>query len=136
MRGEPVQVLAAASAQCREQLRRIMSHSRWALREASGLAEAAALLDRQPRAVVICEEILPDGSWRDVLAHTSLLAVPLPVIVVSNRADDRMWMEVLDRGGYNLLEMPLPEQELFRIVSNAWRYLRERSSLTGRAGSQ
>jgi hypothetical protein len=36
-------------------------------------------------------------------------------------------MEVLNRGGYNLLAIPLDERELFRVVSMAWLNLRDRS---------
>jgi FixJ family two-component response regulator len=42
------------------------------------------------------------------------------VIVAAHHADDRLWMEVLNLGGYNVLAKPLLEQEVFRMISNAW----------------
>jgi FixJ family two-component response regulator len=86
-----------------------------------------AALDEQPAVVLICEAVLPDGSWRELLDHTLRLPLPPPLIVVAPHADDRLWMDVLNCGGYNLLAIPLEEREVFRLVSMAWRHLRDRA---------
>ena len=125
--GGAVQVLAAASPSGREELRRILGHSRWTLREAATLAGARALLDEEPCVVVICEALLADGNWRQLLDYTMELPMPPPLIVVARAADDYLWMEVLNRGGYNLLAIPIDEREVFRTVSMAWMNLRDRA---------
>ena len=70
--------------------------------------------------VVICERDLPDGSWKDVLAITMSLHNPPPVIVTSRLADDYLWMEVLNWGGYDVLAKPLDQCELNRSIQLAW----------------
>jgi hypothetical protein len=42
------------------------------------------------------------------------------VIVSSRLADDNLWTEVLNRGGYNVLAKPFQAAEVFRDVSQAW----------------
>jgi hypothetical protein len=70
--------------------------------------------------VVICERDLPDGSWKDVLAITMSLHNPPPVTVTSRLANDYVWAEVLNWGGYDLLAKPLDQCELNRSIQPAW----------------
>jgi len=70
--------------------------------------------------VVICERDLPDGSWKDVLAITMSLHNPPSVAVTSRLADDYLWMEVLNWGGYDVLAKPLDQCELNRSIQLAW----------------
>ena len=70
--------------------------------------------------MLICEAGLGDGTWRDLLEDTARLAhVPL-MIVTSRLADDVLWAEVLNLGGYNVLAQPFDSREVFRVVGNAW----------------
>ena len=107
-----------------EQLRRILTHSRWNLLEAFTMKEGLAILARQSQVVVICDTVLPDGGWRELLRHTLRNPVPPPVIVAADQADEALWMEVLNCGAYNLLSRPFQDQEVFEVVSRAWMRLR------------
>lgn len=118
--GEPVTVLTVAARGDLARLDSILGHSRWTLLGAATLTEARALLRRLPSVVLICEAVLPDGTWRDLLQYTLHLPVPPPVIVTADQADDYLWMEVLNGGGYNVLGKPFSEQEVYRMVSTAW----------------
>jgi DNA-binding response OmpR family regulator len=78
--------------------------------------EGLALLRRQSARVVITERDLPDGNWRQVLdALQSLAQAPL-LIVTSRHADERLWAEVLNLGGYDVLSKPFDQQELARVL--------------------
>jgi DNA-binding response OmpR family regulator len=72
--------------------------------------------------VIVCERDLPDGSWKDVLEMAASLSCPPPVIVTSRLADDRLWAEVLNLGGYDVLAKPLDVLELSRALDLAWRH--------------
>ena len=85
--------------------------------------------------VLLCEPDLPDGAWSDLLADTLRLPLPPPLIVVARHADESLWMDVLQRGGYNVLGMPFEEREAFRLVSMAWLNLRDRALHQRAAGS-
>jgi DNA-binding NtrC family response regulator len=126
MGGSPVTVLAVAPECERSALRRMLEHSRWTLMEASTVEEAVATLRQGLSVVLICEAELPDGSWVELLDYARRLAAPPPVIVTSRHADDDFWMEVLNRGGYNVLGNPFTAREVFEMVSVAWRHRRHR----------
>ncbi len=98
----------------------IFSHSNWKLHISRTCAEAFAVLTRRLIPVVLCDQDLPDGCWRDVLDRTSRAANPPALIVTSRLADERLWSEVLNLGGYNVLSKPFRRDEVFRDVSLAW----------------
>jgi DNA-binding response OmpR family regulator len=46
---------------------------------------------------------------------------PPRFVVATWLADDRLWAEVLDLGGFDVLQKPFEARELFRVVGLAWR---------------
>jgi DNA-binding response OmpR family regulator len=102
-------------------LRQVFSRSGWALASAATIGEAKRFLERNPVPVILCESNLPDGSWRDLSEAAATGERPPNVIVTSRLADDRLWAEVLNLGGYDVLAKPLDGCELFRALSSAWR---------------
>jgi hypothetical protein len=81
-------------------LRGMLSGSRWTLSWVRTCQEAVTFLRRQRLVfLVVCEQDVRDGNWKDVLEEVAVLpAMPL-LIVISLRGDDRLWCEVLDLGG-------------------------------------
>ena len=69
--------------------------------------------------VVVCDEILADGDWRDFLSDLQSEEEMPPLIVSSRLADDRLWAEVLNLGGYDLLTKPFAETEVSRVIRMA-----------------
>ncbi len=124
--GTQVTVLAVAPEPERAALRRMLEHSRWTLVEASTIAEAMATLDEHLAVVLICDSELPDGTWLELLEQAQNLPAPPPVIVTARQADDDFWMQVLNRGGYNVLGKPFSERDVFEMVSVAWRHRKDR----------
>jgi len=105
-------------------LSHVFSHSNWAFAGARTCSEAASILKRSPVGVVICATELPDGDWKALLAQLATARVPPRLIVASRLADDSLWAEVLDSGGYDVLSMPFEPREVIRVVSLAWRQWR------------
>jgi DNA-binding NtrC family response regulator len=69
--------------------------------------------------VVISDQRLADGDWRDLLSDLQKEREGLPLIVSSRLADDRLWAEVLNLGGYDLLMKPFSATEVARVVRMA-----------------
>lgn len=113
-------------------LHEILDHSNWILREARNCRQAIDVLQNDPAGVVVCEHSLPDGSWRDVQNALAGLDSPPPVVVSSMHADDRMWAEVLNLGGYDVLPEPFDGNEVVRILSLAWLHWKDRCRQTRR----
>lgn len=101
-------------------LQRIFSRAQWTLFIAENLRRGIAILDSEPVAVAITGCSLPDGNWQDLLARLRAFRVPPPLIVVSHSADERLWAEVLDFGGYDVLAQPFDLNEVKRVVGLAW----------------
>jgi DNA-binding NtrC family response regulator len=89
---------------------------------AAGTIQAALRLVRGRVApVIVCQGALPDGDWRDLLNLSAIWKSPVKVIVVSHLADNRLWSEVLNLGGYDLLAAPLDEREVSYVLGSACR---------------
>ena len=102
-----------------DSLKAIFSHTHWRFYQAASYAEAASFLDLFFIPVVISEANLPDGTWRDLLAHCASLPKPCKLTVASHFADDRLWGEALNLGAFDVLTMPFREEEVFHSVGVA-----------------
>ena len=97
-------------------LRKIIRDSPWRLTTRKSAAEALPELNRSRFTVIFCEFQLNDGNWKDVLDLTHTMnEVPL-LVVTSEFTDERLWAEVLNLGGYDLLTKPLVEDEVRRVL--------------------
>ena len=109
-------------------LRLVFRHTNWVLLEASCCGDALARLRKQPVPVVICDACLPDGTWKDLLRYIAAQPEPPQLIVACRLADDRLWAEVLNLGGYNLLEKPFERSDLVHLISMAWLHWKHQRS--------
>jgi len=86
----------------------------------SSLSAAKIALKQGRVSIVICEHALSPGSWKDLLDFASG-APSAPLLIVTSRiADERMWAEVLNLGGHDVLAKPLRSEEVIRTVTSAW----------------
>ncbi|MFN3323140.1 MAG: hypothetical protein ACK5AZ_06575 [Bryobacteraceae bacterium] len=89
-------------------------------------AEARQSLHSNGAAILVVERDLPDGCWQDLLDEISHLQNPPVLIVTSRFADEHLWAEVLNLGGYDVLQKPLEKNEVSRVLTMAWRQWRGR----------
>jgi len=89
----------------------------WKIRAAAGWTQVFLRLREGPYRAVICQSILPDGDWRDVLDELWLCTSPPPLIVTSRLADASLWVEVLDAGGFNVLASPFEASEVVYLLT-------------------
>ena len=100
-------------------LRQILSQTQWQVAAARTFRKAKAFLHRRSVSAIFCESDLPDGTWRDILNWSAEISQPPPVIVTCQLADDRLWSEVLNLGGYDVLAKPFHEQEVRHVLTSA-----------------
>ncbi len=126
--GSPDEVISVLAVTAAEEevvfLEHLFSHSKWKLDVARSCGEARRRLQIGAAPVVLCSRHLPDGTWRDLLAESSAWPERPRLIVMARSADDQLWAEVLDQGGYDLLAQPLDTREVVRVISLAWRQWR------------
>jgi DNA-binding response OmpR family regulator len=87
-------------------------------------SDTLPLIRRYQPSVVLCEQFLPDGTWRDVFDDLQDAPRPPMLIVCSLLADDRLWAEVLNIGGFDVLMKPFYSNEVTRVVHMAARQVR------------
>lgn len=100
-------------------LQAVLNHSKWELHKSDSVVSALAVIRRWDISVVICEQDLSPGAWTDMLAELSLLRIVPPLIVTSRLADEKLWVEALNLGAYDVLAKPFGRAELVRTVLGA-----------------
>ena len=101
-------------------LRSILTPPQWEIREASTYPEAVSILDDPRIGVTICDTELKDGNWQGLLRILQGRTHPPNLIVSSRLADERLWAEVLNLGGYDVLVQPFDRSEVLRVAGMAW----------------
>ena len=104
----------------REALRDILAPPHWEIGEAATYGEAVEILDNRPIAVVICDAAFENGNWQALLADLQRRSHPPSLVVSSRLADERLWAEVLNLGGYDVLAQPFDSREVLRVARMAW----------------
>ena len=100
----------------------VFQHLGWRLFEANNRRRAIECLERNPVQVVISESDVNGWSWKNLLSHLRR-RVPAPqLIVTSHTADDSLWAEVLNIGGYDVLAQPFRRDEVERVIAAARRH--------------
>ncbi len=93
-------------------LDKILLDSNWQSHGVGNSQQALEFLDQHHVSVVLSERDLPDGSWRELLNAMASLSAPPNLIISSRLADHRLWAEVLNLGGYDLLVTPFEAEEV------------------------
>ncbi len=63
---------------------------------------------------------LSDGHcWKDILYELQAMSDPPTLIVADRLADEALWAEVLNLGGYDLLTKPFNAREVFHALTTA-----------------
>ena len=120
-RAEICSVLAICPhAKDRARLHEMLGPDTVRLYEAATWQDGAGVLSRREAQVMICEATLPDANWKEVLEQTALLRDSPRLTVISSQADESLWAEVLNLGGYDVLPKPLVRDEVTRVVMLAW----------------
>lgn len=78
--------------------------------------------------VVLCDNDHQPDEWKEMLDHINRLPEAPCLIVTSRQADDRLWVEALNLGAYDVLAKPFDRSEVLRTLSNAWQHWSTRHS--------
>jgi len=101
----------------RGMVREVFCQSGWKLCEVGDAGEALECARRNRVHVVIAE----GAGWERLLDDLRQLPQPPQLVVTSRTADDYLWSEVLNHGGFDVLPQPFDREELQRVVAAAGR---------------
>jgi hypothetical protein len=82
---------------------------------------------------MLTETTFQDGTWEDALARVARSHPRAALVLAAGHADERFWIDVLERGAFDLVAKPFEAGELRRILENANAYARYNG--TGERGS-
>jgi hypothetical protein len=102
---------------------------RLTLQPSSTLASTFAHLRTHRIPIVLCDDDAYPQAWREILRACQLLPAPPCVIVTSRLAGDRLWMDLLNEGAFDLLSMPFNPPDVIRIIHSAWVHWQNRYGL-------
>jgi len=116
-------LLVSSIPETRSSLEQISRRLRnWRLDEVTQCRKAVALARQHRVDVAICEEYLRDGDWKVILQGFEQLCERPRLIVTSRLADEALWAEVLNLGGYDVLQQPFEPEDVCRVVISAWQH--------------
>jgi DNA-binding NtrC family response regulator len=82
--------------------------------------EARRMLEAQPAVqVVVTDARLRDGDWRRVIEIVEQGRRRIEVVVCSRLGDPKLWLDVMEQGGCDVLVEPFEHEEVRRIVEAA-----------------
>jgi DNA-binding NtrC family response regulator len=99
----------------------------WLIRvhQAVTLDEARAMLPATGAGVLLTEVVFPGGDWEDAYEMLARYYPRLTLVVAATQADEHFWIDVLERGAYDLVSRPFSAEELRRILTNAHAHARQ-----------
>jgi DNA-binding response OmpR family regulator len=118
---KPLTMMVGGPASDYALLQEICEKSGWGLCRARNRRDTARILQTGRVEVVISDRDLPQGNWRDLLRDLSNVQHPPALVVTSRMADEALWAEVLNMGGYDVLAQPLDSEEVTRVIGAALR---------------
>jgi DNA-binding NtrC family response regulator len=114
-------VMAVVSADDREVLKNALRGSSWTMEVTDNLQEALQRTRSGAIGVAICDSVLPDGhSWKDLLNEFHAVPDEPALIIAAREADSRLWAEVINLGGCDVVVKPFHRDELLHVLNSAW----------------
>ncbi len=96
----------------------VLDHPRW-LHRARDCSEARRILRTLAVSIVLAEARLPDGDWKLILDEIAAMPAKPILIVCSALADEKLWAEVLNLGGFDVLTTPFVAGEVVHVLNSA-----------------
>ncbi len=135
-------LLVGLAGQHARQLQAVAEGQKLRVVESSTCLEAWKRLHECSFDVVVIDEAADNHGWRDLLAEVGAMGLRVPVILASANADERLWLDALTAGAYDVLDIPFDAPETGRILLMAAKQqpyrcgARRRSSRLGSAGGR
>jgi DNA-binding response OmpR family regulator len=113
----------------RNSLNGILKGSNWKIRYIRPSRRARSAPDLGLVGAILTDAHLADGrSWKDVLREIEGTPNPPPLIVTDRLADEALWAEVLNLGGYDVLAKPFDEKEVLHAITMACGFRRKHAA--------
>lgn len=83
------------------------------------VSDSRTVLSRYPICVVVCEDQLADGDYRDLVQAARQTTADAPVIVVSRLGDWNEYLNAIRAGAFDYMRLPPRQAEIEWAMRNA-----------------
>jgi DNA-binding NtrC family response regulator len=131
----PILIVNSSSAES-DQLKTVLGQNGLQPHITSSCQKALNLIQQQSFSMVLSNRVLPDGDWKIILQALESISEPPELVVFSRQAEESLWYEVLQSGGFDVLSVPFNDVELIRVTAlaqNFWQRKHRRLILGQRA---
>lgn len=115
-------LLVGADPESRFVMLDVFRRAGWRLHQARNRKGALECLDSHPVQVVVASAKVHGWPWKLALKDLRRMPHPPQLVVTSRFADDSLWAEVLNFGGYDVLLEPFDRDEVERVIASARRH--------------
>lgn len=119
MANVPRVLIALATPEARTAISRALPTSGLDPVFTSSVRELRSILSQESVDVVICEDRLNDGDYRDVLNVMASRLRRVPVVVASHVDDTREYLEAMKLGAFDFIAAPYRRAEVEWIIEHA-----------------
>jgi len=117
----PVRLLAVIPNDMQfELLRSAIEDVGWEIFRAHSITDGLSTLVNHKINTIVTSCELEDGSWLEMINALQPCRNAPRVLVAWSHADNRLWLDVLEHGGYDLLAIPFDRNEIVRLTSSAF----------------
>ena len=99
----------------------IAAHAHWEVRMASTRESAEEILKHHPADVIVCDRDVKPAGWREAMEALAAQSPESRFILSTPANDDKLWLEVIERGGYDVVSTPLHQDRVIRAINQAAR---------------
>ena len=122
---ERIDLVLAGPKQTETRLREIVESAGWQLHHSPEWRLALDLAVRLGATVFMFDYDANPSEWEDALGRVLNWSHAPAFLMTSRLADDRLWAELLARGGYDLLLTPFDDAEVQRTIRSAHQHCKE-----------
>ena len=117
-------VLASARPDDFSALSEILFGSRWELVAVANLEDAEKELHRITLPIVFCDQALAERSLKRAIHHLSRVRRRACVVMLADEFSRRLWAEVVNADGYDLLARPFERDQVVATLLAAYAHCR------------
>jgi DNA-binding NtrC family response regulator len=117
---EILALLVFAESDSSKSLERELQRQSVKTRQVRSCTEAKEFMERgQEPDIIFSDTSVPDGTWADVLRLARNEHTAAEVVVVSRLPDTKLYMDVMQGGGFEFMAPPFSQAELAHVLQSA-----------------
>jgi DNA-binding NtrC family response regulator len=113
-------LLVFAESDSSQSLQRELQRQSVQTRQVRTCTEAKQFIEREKKPdIIFSDASVPDGTWADVLKMARKEHMSAEVVVVSRLPDTKLYLDVMEGGGFDFIAPPFTQTELAHVVQTA-----------------